>query len=168
MKIIIFGATGMIGKPLVQQSLQLGHEVHAFCRESQKLAGLTHTNLSCIKGDVLNEADVDHALRQVYVVCIVLGSGKRRKSKVRSEGTKTIIAAMKKNGIKRVICQTTLGAGESQGNLNFFWKYIMFGWLLKQVLIDHELQERYIKESGLDWTIVRPGAFTDGEKNRRL
>ena len=40
----------------------------------------------------------------------------------------------------------------------------MFGWFLKNVFIDHELQEKYVKESGLDWTIVRPGAFTDGAK----
>ena len=71
---------------------------------------------------------------------------------------------MKSNGIKRLICQTTLGAGDSHENLNFFWKYIMFGWFLKQVFLDHELQEKYVKNSGLDWTIVRPAAFTDGDK----
>ena len=38
----------------------------------------------------------------------------------------------------------------------------MFGWFLKQVFLDHELQEKYVIESGLDWTIARPGAFTDG------
>ena len=40
----------------------------------------------------------------------------------------------------------------------------MFGWFLKQVFLDHELQEEYVMNSGLDWTIVRPAAFTDGEK----
>ena len=69
---------------------------------------------------------------------------------------------MKSNGVKRLICQSTLGAGKSQGNLNFFWKHIMFGWYLKGVLEDHELQEKYVMESGLDWTIARPGAFSDG------
>jgi len=164
MKIIIFGSTGTVGKQLVKQSLNKGHEVYAFSRDPQKLEGITDKNLKLIKGDVLNYNDVDQAMQQMDVVCIALGSGKSRKSTVRSEGTRTIIEAMKKNGIKRLICQTTLGAGDSQGNLNFFWKNIMFGWYLRQVFKDHELQESYVKESGLDWTIVRPGAFTDGKK----
>lgn len=40
----------------------------------------------------------------------------------------------------------------------------MFGYLLKQVLRDHELQEENVRNSGLDWTIVRPAAFTDGDQ----
>jgi hypothetical protein len=39
---------------------------------------------------------------------------------------------MEKTGVKRFVCQNTLGAGESRGNLNFVWKYIMFGFLLKE------------------------------------
>ncbi len=41
----------------------------------------------------------------------------------------------------------------------------MFGALLKPVFKDHELQESLVRASGLDWTIVRPGAFTDGPAN---
>ena len=36
----------------------------------------------------------------------------------------------------------------------------------EHVFQDHELQERYVMQSGLDWTIARPGAFTDGEHTR--
>ena len=49
-------------------------------------------------------------------------------------------------------------------HLHFFWKYFMFGWFLKDVLKDHELQEKYVRNSGLDWTIARPCGFIDGEK----
>lgn len=164
MKIIIFGSSGTIGKHLVKQSLNEGHHVYAFCRDPKKMEEFNHKNLNIIKGDVLNQEDVNRSLKQMDIVCIALGSGKSRKSTVRSEGTKMIIEGMKNNGIKRLICQTTLGAGESKGNLNFFWKYIMFGWFIKQVFIDHELQEKYVKSSDLDWTIIRPGAFTNGEK----
>ncbi len=38
----------------------------------------------------------------------------------------------------------------------------MFGFLLRKAFADHVLQEQYIQQSGLDWIIVRPGAFTDG------
>ena len=164
MKIIIFGSTGTIGKHLVEQSLEKGYEVTAFSRNKGNLNQFNHPNLKKLEGDVFNVNDCQHAINGQDVVIIVLGSGKSRQSTVRSEGTKNIIAAMKMSGVKRLICQSTLGAGESKGNLNFFWKHIMFGWFLKQVFLDHELQEEYVRNSGLDWTIVRPAAFTDGEK----
>jgi putative NADH-flavin reductase len=166
MKVVVFGATGTIGKHVIDQSLEQGHVVTAFCRNSTKLEEFKQGNLKTAMGDVFNSADVVKAIKGQDVVIIALGSGKSRKSKVRSEGTKNIIAAMKINGVTRVICQSTLGTYESNDNLNFFWKHIMFGWYLKQIFKDHELQEKYIKESNLDWTIVRPSAFTDGEKTQ--
>lgn len=163
-KVIVFGATGSVGQHLVQQALAEGHAVSTFSRSAAKLEHLQHPHLTKLEGDVFDQEAVDAAIKDQDVVFVTLGSGKKRKGTVRSTGTKSIIQAMKKHGIKRLICQTTLGTGDSRGNLNFFWKYIMFGWFLKEVYIDHELQEKYVRESGLDWTIVRPGAFTDGEK----
>lgn len=161
---LLFGPTGTIGKHILKQALQSDFQVTAFCRDKLKLEPTEHPNLKAIEGDVFNSQKVADAIRGHDVVINVLGSGKSRKSTVRSEGTKNIIAGMKRHGIKRLICQTTLGAGDSHENLNFFWKRIMFGWFLKQVFLDHELQEEYVKTSGLDWTIVRPSSFTDGER----
>jgi putative NADH-flavin reductase len=166
MKVIVFGSTGTIGKHLVKQSLEDGYEVTAFCRDIEKLNQVKHPNLIIVEGDVFNIKDVINAVKEQDVVIVSLGSGKSRKSIVRSEGTKNIIFALKINGVSRLICQSTLGTGKSNNNLNFFWKYIMFGWFLKQVFLDHELQEQYVKDSNLDWTIVRPSAFTDGEKTK--
>ena len=163
-KIIIFGSTGTIGKHLIEQSLDKGHQVSAFCRNKENLHEFIHPNLKTIEGDVFNLTHVNAAVKRKDVVIVTLGSGKNRKSVVRSEGTKNIISAMKTNNVNRLICQSTLGAGESNDNLNFFWKHIMFGWFLRQVFLDHELQESYVKNSNLDWTIIRPAAFTDGEK----
>ena len=64
--------------------------------------------------------------------------------------------------MRRLVCQTTLGAGDSSGNLDFFWKHVMFGLLLREAFADHEQQEAHVRGSDLDWTIVRPAAFTDG------
>lgn len=164
MKVIVFGSTGTIGTHLINQSLEKGYQVTAFCRDKAKLSDIVHPNLTTVEGDVFNSEDVNSAVKGQDVVIITLGSGKSRKSIVRSKGTKNIITAMQTHGVKRLICQTTLGAGESNENLNFFWKRIMFGWFLKQVFLDHELQEEYVKSSKLDWTIIRPAAFTDGEK----
>ena len=74
---------------------------------------------------------------------------------------------MEKLGVERLICQSTLGVGDSRGNLSFFWKRIMFGLFLREALEDHVKQEDHIKQSRLDWTIVRPAAFTDGEHTGR-
>ncbi len=162
-KVIIFGATGSIGIEVIKQNLSVGNLVTAFCRTPEKLSDIKHKNLTIAIGDVFIKDDVEKSVVDQDVVIVTLGSGKQRKSIVRSGGTQNIIQAMQKHGIKRIICQSTLGTGATQGNLNFFWKRIMFGWYLKQVFLDHELQEKIVRGSGLDWTIVRPAAFTDGE-----
>ncbi|MBT1704792.1 NAD(P)-dependent oxidoreductase [Chryseosolibacter indicus] len=160
MKLIIFGSTGRIGTHLLEQAIKEGHYVTAFVRNPGKIKINPNPNLRIVKGDVLDVASVESAMADHDAVLCSLGAG--RKGRVRSEGTRNIIIAMQRTRVRRLICQTTLGAGDSNGNLNFFWKYIMFGLLLKEAFLDHELQEKYVFESQLDWTIVRPAAFTDG------
>lgn len=159
MKLIIFGATGTVGRQLVEQALGRGHQVTAFVRDPAALT-VDHDDLACRVGDVFDADAVSDAVRGHDAVLIALGAG--RKGTVRTVGTKHAIAAMKRHGVRRLICQTTLGAGDSRPALNFFWKRIMFGLLLKDAYADHQAQEALIEQSGLDWTIVRPSAFTDG------
>ena len=161
MKTIVFGATGTIGKQTVETLLQAGHEVTAFARRPEKLA-LDHPKLSLHSGDALDAAAVAQAIKGHEAVIVTLGAGMSRKSVVRSQGTLNVIQGMQAHGVTRLICQSTLGAHESWANLNFFWKRIMFGGLLRKVFQDHELQEKLVSASGLDWTIVRPSAFADG------
>ncbi|MEM9983081.1 MAG: SDR family oxidoreductase [Bacteroidota bacterium] len=160
MKVIIFGTTGTIGRHLIEQAQGQPYEMTAFVRNPEKLAKYQATNLKIIQGDVFDYTTVEKAIQgQDIVICVLGGSGK---SKVRSKGTQYIIEAMEATGVKRLICQTTLGAGESRENLNFFWRDIMFGFFLKRVYKDHQLQEKLVKGSNLDWTIVRPSGFTNG------
>ncbi len=161
MKVIIFGATGTIGRLAVKEMLRDGHDVTAFARAPEKLS-FDHPHLSLVAGDVFSAVDVEGAVAGHDAVVITLGSGLSRTSIVRSSGTENVILAMQKLDVDRLICQSTLGAHESQGNLNFFWKRIMFGLLLRPVFKDHELQERLVRASGLNWTIVRPSSFADG------
>ncbi|WP_291100109.1 MULTISPECIES: NAD(P)-dependent oxidoreductase [unclassified Empedobacter] len=161
MKIIVFGATGSVGEKIVNQALEKGYSVTAFVRNPEKLTSKNHPNLNIFQGDVLNLADVKEAVKNQDVVLCALGDGKI--GKIRAEGTKQIITALKDSTTNRFICQSTIGAGNSYTNLNFIWKYVMFGFLLKKVLPDHNLQEKHIMESDLDYTIVRPSALTDGE-----
>jgi len=159
MKLIIFGATGSVGTHLVQQALQQGYTITAFTRNTDKLSAISHERLSVFKGDLFNPADVDRAIAGQDAVLCVIGDG--NKGTVRSQGTKNIIAAMKNNGVKRLVCETTLGLGDSKGNLNLMWK-IIFGIFLRKAFKDHEMQEQHVFGSRLDYTIVRPSAFTDG------
>ncbi|HBM87718.1 MAG TPA: epimerase [Rhodobiaceae bacterium] len=159
MKIIIFGATGSLGRHLVDQALAQGEDVTAFLRDASAL-DQHHQNLRLVEGDVLDPAAIDAAVKGHDAALIALGAG--RKGGVRAQGTKHIIDAMERHKVRRLVCQTTLGAGDSHIHLNFFWKHIMFGWLLKQAMADHEEQETIIRQSKLDWITVRPAAFTDG------
>jgi putative NADH-flavin reductase len=161
MNIIVFGSTGSVGRKVIHQSLEDGHKVTAFARSPAKV-GMEHPNLNVVRGDVLKADEVEKAVAGHDAVICVLGAG--RKGEVRAPGTRNIVSAMKRSGVSRLICQSSLGVGDSRGNLTFFWKYIMFGLLLRPAYLDHERQERYVKESGLDWVIVRPAAFTDGRR----
>lgn len=163
MKLVIFGATGTVGCKVVTQALEEGHQVTAFSRHPEKL-NLRQENLQLFAGDVMDVATVEEAIQGQDAVVCVLGSGKKLSGNVRSEGTRNIIQAMEKTGVRRLICQSTLGAGDSWSNLDFYWKYVMFGFLLRKVFADHLLQERLVEQSQLDWTIVRPSAFIDGDR----
>ncbi|NKY27322.1 NAD(P)-dependent oxidoreductase [Nocardia gamkensis] len=159
MKIAVFGATGTVGRLVVEQALREGHEVTAFTRSAASVTQ-RHDRLRVVEGDVLDTNSVQRAVQGQDAVLISLGNG--RKGVVRAGGTAAIIDAMNRTGVKRLICQTTLGVGDSRGNLNFLWKYVMFGLLLRPAYADHVRQEEYVLASDLDWTIVRPSAFTDG------
>lgn len=159
MRIAIFGATGTLGRHVLERALQQGHEVTILTRDASRVP-TTHDNLRVLEGDVLDPAAVEGAVAGQEAVLISLGNG--RKGVVRAEGTRTVIEAMRRNGVKRLICQSTLGVGDSRANLNFLWKYILFGLVLRPAYNDHVRQEEYVRASDLDWTIVRPSAFTDG------
>lgn len=161
MQLLVFGATGSVGRHVVEQALAQGHIVTAFARNPQKL-DIQNPHLKLFQGDVMDFPTVERAMQGQDAVLCSLGAG--RNGIIRSEGTRNNVQAMENASKSRLICQTTLGVGDSRGNLDFFWKYIMFGLLLRPVYADHVTQEAYVKESNLDWTIVRPAAFTDKPK----
>lgn len=163
MKLIIFGSTGGTGRQLVAQALEQGHAVTAFSRSPEK-PGQKHEKLQLVKGDVLDFSSVESALQGQDAVLCSLGSPAMNNKKIRANGTKNIIHAMEKTAIRRFICQSGLGCGDSHNLLPFHYKYFIFPLMLRYVYADHELQEKHIKQSQLDWTIVRPAALTDGKR----
>lgn len=163
MKLLIFGATGGTGLKLVEQALEKGYMVTAFARNPQKLP-IQHPKLRIIQGDVMNLTSVINAMLGQDAVLSSIGAPANKTGTVRSTGTKNIIQAMEKAGIKRFICQTSLGYGDSIKVLDstpFYFKHIIVPFLLKKGFADHALQEEYIKQSQLDWVIARPGNLTN-------
>ena len=158
MNITIFGATGSIGRLLVEQSLAAGHDATAFTRDAARVTA-HHDRLQVVEGDVTDAAACLPAVKDADAVVVVLGAG--RQGEVREAGTRAVVEAMQHAGGGRLVCQSSLGVGSSRPLLNLWWKYVMFGALLRPAYADHVRQERVVEQSDLDWTIVRPSAFVD-------
>jgi putative NADH-flavin reductase len=162
MNIVIFGATGATGRELVQQALDR-HQVTAVAREPADLK-IDHDRLKVVKGDILDPPSIESALEGNEAVLSTLGIRIFKKNTIISEGTRNILAAMKKIGIPRFICETALGLGDSRGQPAWAFNWIILPLLLRNVFADKEEQELLIMQSGLDWTIVRPPMLTNGER----
>ena len=87
-----------------------------------------------------------------------------RKKTTLSNGTKSIVKAMEKLGVKRFICESSLGVGGSKGRLGLLYTYGLIPLFLRGLFADKEVQERIIRDSALDWVIVRPAALTNGPR----
>jgi putative NADH-flavin reductase len=161
MKVVVFGGTGSVGRLVVEQALQQGHEVTVFTRDASAV-GRSDERLRVVEGDVFDADTLVPVVASQDAVVVALGGG--RKGGVRARGTAAVVEAMNRTGVRRLVVQSTLGVGDSRENLNFFWKHLMFGLLLRSAYADHVEQEELTRASGLDWTIVRPGAFTDGDR----
>jgi len=163
MKLLVFGATRGTGRQFVEQALEQGHAVTAFVRKPVEF-DFKHANLHVVQGDGMELTSVKHAVKGQDIVLSAIGSPASSKDAVRSEGTRNIIRAMEKAGIRRLISLSTLGVGDSREMLPFLYKYILVPLFLRHAFADHEVQENYIKQSQLDWTIIRPTALTNGSR----
>lgn len=159
MKIVVFGATGKTGQEIVKQSFAKGYEVTAFVRDHSKMT-LEHSDLKVMIGDIYEFTTVTQAIQGQDAVICTLGSSDLGKTTVRSEGTANIIRAMKENQVKRLVVVTAMGVGESWSTLSYVNK-LFFATFLRNTRQDHEKQEVVVKESDLDWTIIRPSGLID-------
>lgn len=171
MNILIVGATRGIGRQLLEQALTVGHTVTVLVRNPQKLS-TQHERLRIIKGDILDVDSVATAIAGQEAVCCTIGvKVPWFRVTVFSEGTRNLLQAMKKTGVKRLICVTGIGAGDSKGHGGFLYDYLFLSTLLRTIYADKNRQESLIMASDVDWTIVRPGFLTNGpltEKYRIL
>ncbi len=163
MKLLVFGSTGGTGRELLKQALEQGHNVVAYARNPAKIDDIKHASLQVVRGDVLDPAVVESAVAGQEAVLSTIGASAERTT-LREDGTRNIVEAMEKTGVQRLICQSSLGVGDSRANLPFFTKYIIVSVFLRHAFADHERQEAIVRQSSLDWTIVRPPHLTDSPR----
>ena len=154
-RVVIFGATGGTGRHLVRQALDRGYHVTAFVRDPVKL-DIEDDKLQLALGDFLEADTVDRAVMHgAEAVICAAGVYQREYKTTLSDGTRNIIDAMKGHGIRRLLVVSSIGAGDSKGQ-GAWWVRLYYRLMLKYVIWDKDRQEKLIRDSGLDWTIVRP------------
>ena len=163
MNILIIGATGGTGRELTTQALAQGHFVTAFARNPAKV---TFTKrFVVVKGDVLDYESVAQAVKGKDAVISALGHKRWfLPSKILSEGTRNIIRAMEEHGVRRFVCETSLGMGDSVGRLGLYYTLFVIPVIVFFYFRDKGKQEELIRKSNLDWIIVRPGQLTNGRE----
>ena len=165
MRVLIIGASKGIGLETTRQALDAGHHVRALARSAIAIA-ISNPSLEKMRGDALKTEDVETALVGVDVVIQTLGVGLGdlfRPVQLFSDASRVLIQAMKIQGVKRLICVTGFGAGDSRASINCLQR-LPFQFVLGRAYDDKSLQEQLIKESELDWTIARPGVLTSGPR----
>ena len=168
MRVLIIGASKGIGLETTKAALAAGYEVRALARTATAMT-LSDPRLEKVQGDATRQHDVEAALGSVDAVILTLGVGLGELIKpvhLFSDATRVLVAAMTAKTVKRLICVTGFGAGDSRASIGFFQRapfQIVFG----RAYDDKTRQEDLIKQSDLDWTIARPGVLLNGPKSNR-
>lgn len=167
-RVLVIGASSGIGREVVTSALKAGNSVRAFSRAASK--SFTPTDhLETWDGDARIESDVDSALEGVAVVVQALGvpvSELFQPVDLFSKATRVLVDAMQRHNIKQLIAVTGFGAGDCRNAIGLI-QSIPFRLMLGRAYDDKDVQERIIKQSNLDWTIVRPGVLTNSPHSGR-
>lgn len=160
MKIIVFGATGGVGRHVVNQALQTSYEVTAFVRDLTKLQ-IENDHLHVIRGDATNAEEVSAAIAGHDAVVSCLGSNKMvAKSTQLEEMTQHIVASMEAHHVKRIVYTASAGINNELPGVG--GKMVMK--MLQNVLIDHRHAVDLIQaHKDLQYTIVRPLGLTNDD-----
>lgn len=158
MTILVLGATGSVGRLVVEEALRRGHGVTVLVRRTERL-GAVASRVRVAQGDALDASAVSRAVAGQDAVLYVLGAGNVRQTTLFSESTKILLKAMTDHGPRRLVCVTGVGAGETKGHGGFLYDRILYPLFTKGIYADKDVQEELIRQSGLDWTIVRPAPF---------
>lgn len=175
MKVLVFGATGGSGRAAIEHLVEQGHEASAFTR-SPAAPGDGRPRVRAIVGDVMDPHAVERAVQGHDAVIVTLGIREnpvrvrllgpaRTPLDVRSTGTRNVIQAMRKHGLRKLVVQTSYGVGDTRSRLRLSDK-LFLELLLKPQIADTEEQNACVAGSGLDWTLVQPVHLTNAADDR--
>lgn len=167
MKLVVLGASGGCGQQLVAQGSARGHEVTAVVRSS---TWQPPSGVRVERGDLTSEAFLRQAVRGADAVASALGLrikglapwNKPEQPDFLSRSTPALVAAMKTEGVRRVIAISAGGVGDSREKMPGFFRAFIALTALKHAYAELAVMERLLLESGLDVSIPRPSGLTDG------
>jgi putative NADH-flavin reductase len=164
MSVVIFGSSGATGRELVGQALVQGHHVTAFVRNPSRL-GPQSSETRVVRGDVSDRLAVARAIEgQNGVLCALGAATPLRRDPALIEGVRHIVEAMERLGVRRLVYLSFLGVPEGRRQLSAIGRFVVAPVILRNVVADHEEKERIIRQSRLDWVIVRPPRLTHGAR----
>lgn len=155
MQITVFGASGNVGKLVVERLVNDGHTVKAFVHSRHPFE--KSQRIIIIKGDVHNPTDVSGALEGSQAVICVLGSWHSKTKDILSAAMISVVPAMKTQGIERIITLTGADAQLSTDSSLLFrtLTHLFFKTIAPKVMQDSELHMQLLQKSQLDWTVIR-------------
>lgn len=155
-RILVLGATGGTGRLIVREAVARGYDVTVLVRSAEKARDLEGVKL--IVGDARDEKALRQALKGRDAVISALGTpvSPFREVTLLSSATRALVSAMKAEHVSRLVSITGIGAGDSVGHGGFVFDNLIFPLLLRKVYADKNRQEAIVRDSGLDWVLVRP------------
>ena len=165
MRVVVYGATGRSGRLLVAGALDKGYEVTAFAREREPAEALLGApeRLRIVTGDLLQQRSVSEALVGADAVLFAAGPRSLRgRSQIASRGMVNVVHAMRRRGLRRLICISAAGTSlERDPHAPWVLDRLIKPLFLREALADLRHMEVTVRQSGLDWTIVRAPRLTD-------
>jgi putative NADH-flavin reductase len=162
MKIALFGASGRTGKEVMIQSLVKGYHVKALVRNPEAI-DIRDEKLEVVPGDVEDPHSVEKTVEGADAVLVALGMSSNSKATVLSEGTRNILAAMEKFGIKRIIVVSSAGLFGAKDS-SFVFGNIIRPLFLRKQFADKMRQFELLEQSDTEWVLVRPTGLVDALK----
>jgi nucleoside-diphosphate-sugar epimerase len=101
---------------------------------------------------------------QDAVLCVLGHKRWLYPTRILSDGTRNVLRAMEAHGVRRLVCETSLGIGDSAGRMGLYYSLFVVPVILPFYYWDKTRQERAIAASAAEWVIVRPAVLTNGPK----
>ena len=161
MKVLVLGGSGSLGQHIVEQGLNQGHEISVLVRNPEKLRKY-EGRVRLVHGNALDHEAVETAVAGQEAVVYSLGVNRPGRTTLFSESIRILIQPMEKHGVKRLVCITGVGAGETKGHGGFFHDRIIWPLFTRIIYEDKDRLEDLIRKTSLDWVIVRPAHFREG------